>query len=275
MKSQQFKLRQFMKLQREKNNSQDSNDKNVIYTSTAAKCLSSSNVKGILKSKSSYSKQTENRDSVKNNILKSDADNEARRKQVVIIDDDKAKSSNKETIANHEKESENDDAMKEFEDFLNSVDDETGDEDAQESNADSSTITTQELPDDSEQAIDDDNNKQRNKEEEELEQTAYEARLAKLILLSRKKGSKVADNTVVDFTPQLAFQESSSASDEIKIQSSDVLPSPSKGRKEDMNSELNAKESLKSILKQKRRKISKAGWIHSHQDHADDDSYWS
>lgn len=275
MKSQQNKLRQFMKLQREKNNSQGSNDINVNHISTAAKSPSSSHVKGILKSKSSYSKQIENRDNEKNNHLKSDTDNEARREKVVMIDDNKAKSSKKETIANHEKENENDDVMKEFEDFLNSVDDETGDEDAQESNAESSTIITLELPDDSEEAIDDDANKQRNKEEEELEQSAYEARLAKLILLSRKRGSKVVDNTVVDFTPQLAFQESSSASDETKIQASDVLPTPSEGRKDDINSELNTKSSLKNILKQKRRKISKTGWINSRQDNGDDDSYWS
>jgi len=300
MTSKQSQLRQMMKAEREKNkiflNTSANDDTNTTRSGSGS---SSKVVKGILKTKSSYSREIQqgnNNDDMKkqkNTIakekvvalnpnhsfkdeyvhnsshFKSDQDIIVNTKDTFIDSRQHTQAvSTSATKENSNNDVDDDNVMKEFEDFLNSVDEDVDEADNNvDENNKSNKIETQVI-DNSEilaaqDAVDEnvsivlDVKQQRNKEEEELEQTVYEARLAKLMLLSRKRKSDAeSDNVVIDYSPQLAFQENSFVVSK---------------------SENGSKQSIKNMLKEKRQKSSKSclGSLSKEQVNLEEDSYWS
>jgi hypothetical protein len=179
----------------------------------------------------------------------------------------------------------------ELEDFLNSVDDIKVEEDENESNAQQDTTPT--INEENKDVIEEEEYSKQNEQNIilEMEQTSYEARLAKLMLLSRKRKKSdalVVDDTVIDFTPQLAFQDSVSKHydmkkrgrtskeedcysyvEEVKGEGSNVHDVQIKSLKKISNNNSN---SMKDMLKKKRSK--KAKVIANHGD-IGEDSFWS
>ena len=190
------------------------------------------------------------------------------------------------------------DLMKEFEDFLESVDENNNgdEEDGQYKNKNIqandgygggiSKFKTNPIHDERNgygiEVADNDIGKNPNSaiNEEELEQTVYEARLAKLMILSRKRKANVHEKSdiIFDYTPQLAFDESSmmfrgeinsghsfAAEENEKV---NINSSKLKTQKLEVT-----ENSLKSLFKKKKqaKRLAKL----SNNDDIEEDSYWS
>ena len=271
MSRKQSQLRQMMKLEREKKSvSSDIHGKQDPP-------------KSILKSKSSYAGKSTSVEGVdvhgfKVEIMKKKRAKRASKVKKVSVDTAKV---NFEAIEKEVSKEANEGTEQEFEDFLNSVDDIGVNEVEDDVKAPTAQVEPKSEPNMANEEnknieeIDtiEDKSKQ-NEQEMEMEQTAYEARLAKLMLLSRKRKSDEVDKTVIDFTPQLAFQDISTTNGLHLGTSKDDLKTLQESEKDDAKGKTkkSSSTSMKDLLRKKRSKKARIS-----ADHGDieEESFWS
>ncbi len=290
MSSKQSQLRNLMKIERQRKN----------ITSGSNETTTKSQPKSILKSKPSYASNksdskpsttfSDNLNDVKIEIVKK---KRTKVKKVTHSTDEgtsKPKSKvdfnaiERDELAKEAAANSSGDAEQDFEDFLNEVDEieveESNVRASSESNDGAGTKKADDTKPPREESLDNndsdrilDESKQQ-EQEMEMEQSAYEARLAKLMLLSRKRKSKDLDDTVIDFTPQLAFQDSSTT---FKNSKGSFKDDSNLKEKSDGSSSADLKvqkpsNSIKDLLRKKRSKKAK---VSANFGVMEDDSFWS